>query len=90
MQLVIEASRRGCLTGPTTATLGMSLQVPLAVALDLMLRRLKFTSTSSVLLMLLGGWYVLAGFVGINVSPRPRDLHSPVVALAVDEETQRL
>ena len=67
----------------------MSLQVPLAVALDLMLRRLKFTSTGSVLLMLLGGWYVLAGFVGINVSPRSRDMHTPAV-LAVDEETQRL
>ncbi len=64
----------------------MSLQVPLAVALDLLLRRLKFKSLSAVLLMVLGGWYVLVGFVGINVSPRPRPPTPPVPPLAAAED----
>lgn len=75
-------------SGPTTATLGMSLQLPLALALDIVLQKLKFASLGSVLLMVLGGWYILVGFVGINISPRPHQF-SHAVALPVDDDGER-
>ena len=59
--------------GPTIATVGMSIQVPLAVALDIVWKRPEYMHNGkTVALMVLGGWYVLAGFVGINVAPRQK------------------
>ena len=52
----------------------MSVQVPLAVALDIVWTRPEYIHNGkTVALMVLGGWYVLAGFVGINIAPRQKD-----------------
>lgn len=53
----------------------MSVQVPLAVGLDILWQRPQYVHNGkTVSLMLLGGWYVLAGFVGINVPPQEKSL----------------
>ena len=65
----IRKNERVC-AGPTTATLGMSLQVPIAVALDIVLQKVHYAKWGAVVLMVLGGWFVLAGFVGITIPPR--------------------
>ena len=68
----------GAPAGPTVATVGMSVQVPMAVFLDIVWKRPEYIhNTSTVLLMLLGGWYVLAGFIGINVEPKKTNKKQP-------------
>ncbi|PSC71079.1 putative vacuolar membrane [Micractinium conductrix] len=57
------------LLGPTIATSGLALQVPLAVALDAALRSPAWLShAGSTVLTLLGGAAVLAGFFGVNAA----------------------
>lgn len=55
--------------GPTVATAGLSMQVPIAVLLDLLFRSPAWLSrVGSAVLTLLGGGLILAGFFGINLS----------------------
>ena len=53
--------------GPTVATLGLSLQVPLATGAEIALHSPAWLHNGSWPFMLLGALAVLAGFVGINV-----------------------
>lgn len=56
-------------TGPTVATAGLALQVPLAVLLDGLLRSPAWLShAGSTVLTLVGGTIVLAGFFGVNAA----------------------
>lgn len=56
-------------TGPTVATAGLALQVPLAVLLDGLLRSPAWLShAGSTVLTLVGGAIVLAGFFGVNAA----------------------
>lgn len=55
--------------GPTVATSGLALQVPLAVVLDALLRSPAWLAhAGSTVLTLLGGAVVLAGFFGVNAA----------------------
>ncbi|KAL4458711.1 hypothetical protein ABPG75_013576 [Micractinium tetrahymenae] len=57
------------LVGPTIATAGLALQVPLAVLLDALLRSPAWLAhAGSAVLTLLGGAVVLAGFFGVNAA----------------------
>lgn len=57
------------LLGPTVATAGLALQVPLAVLLDGLLRSPAWLShAGSTVLTLVGGTIVLAGFFGVNAA----------------------
>lgn len=71
--------------GPTTATLGMSLQVPIAVALDIVLQKVHYAKWGAVVLMVLGGWFVLAGFVGITIPPKSKASQTRAQALEPSE-----
>ena len=56
-----------CPAGPTVATVGLSMQVPLAVALDAIFKRPAWLSSASSASFMFGGAsLVLAGFFGIN------------------------
>lgn len=53
--------------GPTVATVGLSMQVPLAVTLDAIFKRPAWlSSASSATLMFGGALLVLSGFFGIS------------------------
>lgn len=55
--------------GPTIATAGLALQVPLAVLLDALLRSPAWLShAGSAVLTMLGGAIVLVGFFGVNAA----------------------
>jgi hypothetical protein len=57
------------LAGPTVATAGLALQVPLAVLLDGLLRSPPWLShAGSTVLTLAGGAVVLCGFFGVNAA----------------------
>lgn len=61
--------------------------MPLAVVLDILWKRPEYARRpKGVTLMVLGGWYVLAGFVGINVPPatRPKKLQDSGQADSLD------
>lgn len=56
------------LIGPTIASAGLSLQVPIAIVLDAIFRNPRWLhAVGTALLTLLGGGGVLSGFIGINV-----------------------
>jgi len=64
-------ARAVLLIGPTVATLGLSIQIPIAAVAELLSGANKIqwlSSTSSIALAVLGTAFILAGFVGINLS----------------------
>lgn len=62
-------ARAVLLVGPTLATVGLSVQVPMTVGAEVLFTHPAYLrQTSSALLVLLGGVFVLAGFFGINLS----------------------
>mmetsp|Transcript_29502 Transcript_29502/g.83211 ORF Transcript_29502/g.83211 Transcript_29502/m.83211 type:complete len:376 (+) Transcript_29502:187-1314(+) len=65
-------ARAVVLVGPTIATLGLSVQVPLAMTIDLLIgRSTMFATPRAAVFNLLGSALVLAGFVGINLKDCP-------------------
>ena len=61
-------ARAVMILGPTIATLGMSIQIPMAAAVDFVLGRAKWLGSTKTLLMTLGGTsLILAGFCIINL-----------------------
>ena len=61
-------ARAVMILGPTIATLGMSIQIPLAAAVDFVLGQAKWLASTKTLLMTLGGTsLILAGFCIINL-----------------------
>ncbi|KAF5831488.1 hypothetical protein DUNSADRAFT_13045 [Dunaliella salina] len=64
-------ARAVLLIGPTVATLGLSIQIPIAAGAELLSGADKIqwlSSASSITLAVLGTAFILAGFVGINLS----------------------
>ena len=53
--------------GPTVATLGLSLQFPMAAAVDVVAKSPPWLHNGSWVYMLLGALAILTGFFGINV-----------------------
>ena len=54
--------------GPTVATLGMSIQIPMAAGVDFILGRAKWLgSRKTTLMTLLGTFLILGGFCVINI-----------------------
>mmetsp|Transcript_12133 Transcript_12133/g.31079 ORF Transcript_12133/g.31079 Transcript_12133/m.31079 type:complete len:369 (+) Transcript_12133:191-1297(+) len=65
-------ARAVILVGPTVATLGLSIQIPIAIAADLAFKRSAILDSGRVLgLNILGATLVLAGFFGINAGGWP-------------------
>ena len=61
-------ARAVMILGPTVATLGMSIQIPMAAAVDFVLGRAKWMRSTETLLMTLGGTaLILSGFCVINL-----------------------
>lgn len=61
-------ARAVIILGPTVATIGMSIQIPMAAALDFILGRAKWLGSTKTLLMTIGGTtLILAGFCVINL-----------------------
>ena len=59
------------LVGPTIATSGLAMQVPIAIVLDVVLGRSEWMkSVATALLTFLGGIVILVGFFGITASGR--------------------
>ena len=59
----------GVHAGPTVATVGLSMQVPLAVTLDAIFKHPAWLHSASQASFMFGGaLLVLAGFFGVNTS----------------------
>lgn len=75
---------RAC-AGPTVATVGLSMQVPLAVTLDAIFKRPAWlSSASSATLMFGGAILVLSGFFGISAESAKADQKPPHQPLEQD------
>ena len=62
-------ARAVLLIGPTIATVGLSVQIPLAVVVEMLLRSPPWLrSPSSAVLILLGALAVIAGFLGVTLT----------------------
>lgn len=62
-------ARAVLLIGPTLATVGLSIQVPMTVAVEMLFTHPAYLQhAGSAVLVLLGGACVLVGFFGINLS----------------------
>jgi len=61
-------ARAVILVGPTVATLGLSIQIPMAIAVDLLFHQSAiFHSGHTLALNVAGAMFVVLGFVGINM-----------------------
>ncbi len=61
-------ARAVLLIGPTLATVGLSIQVPMTVAIEVLFTHPSYLQhAGSAVLVLLGGVCVLGGFFGINL-----------------------
>ena len=76
------------LAGPTVATVGLSIQVPMAVAAEGCFGKPAWLqSHSSAALMILGAIAVFSGFLGVSLSPTPPVVHQAASDMqAVDAE----
>ena len=62
-------ARAVLLIGPTIATVGLSVQIPLAVVAEMLLRSPPWLrSPSSAVLILVGALAVIAGFLGVTLT----------------------
>ena len=62
-------ARAVLLIGPTIATVGLSVQIPLAVVAEMLLRSPPWLrSPSSAVLILIGALAVIAGFLGVTLT----------------------
>ena len=77
---------RGVCAGPTVATVGLSMQVPLAVTLDAIFKRPAWlSSASSATLMFGGAILVLSGFFGISAEGAKADQKTPHESADADD-----
>eukprot|EP00899_Mesostigma_viride_P002739 jgi/Mesvir1/12466/Mv00618-RA.1 len=74
-------ARAVLLTSPTVATVGLSVQIPLAILLDFFVHNLRAT-----FVLLFGGALILAGFLGVNLWRSGQPVAAETSAAAGDEE----
>lgn len=94
-------ARAVLLIGPTIATVGLSVQIPLAVVAEMLLKSPPWLrSASSAVLILLGALAVIAGFLGVTLTGQTTSLDATQVvapndsnnfereSVAVDDEAE--
>jgi hypothetical protein len=66
----VLSGRGSAAPGPTVATVGLQMQIPIAMVADFVYKRPAWlNSASTAVLMVAGTSAILAGFLGVNLSP---------------------